>query len=77
MPTIQDCEYAWGRYTKIKENAPEYDKALLEAIDIRFAPTYASLHENWNENKAKVFLNGMNYVFHVFGEGDFYQRSGE
>lgn len=67
-PTIKDVEATWAKWEKYKETAEQHEFPLILMLDMKLMRYYKDLHENWNEEHAKIFLRGLeNQVFPHFG----------
>lgn len=63
MPTIEDVEKVWNQLMKYEDEAEQHDFVMLALIHTNAEPFYLSLHENWNEEHAKIFIEGMHTFF--------------
>lgn len=68
MTKQEKVKALWKRYTDFKENAEQSEFPQLFAWDLFLAPAYKDLMDNWNEEHANVFINGIeNVVFKELG----------
>lgn len=58
----------WEKYNSFKETAEQHDFVKLLMFDSKLIPAYNDLQNNWDDDHAKKFINGMkNVVFKQFG----------
>lgn len=64
----EEIEELWKKYNDYKETAEQYEFVLLLRFDSLLVPAYKDLQENYTDEHAKIFINGMkNIVFKKLG----------
>lgn len=63
----EKVEELWTKYNEYKETAEQHMFVQLLMFDRMLIPVYNDLQENWNDEHAKIFINGMGIVFKKLG----------